>query len=80
MLLFVSIGEFVMANVTMYVEKRPNGRWAVKRPKGERASAVLDSKQEAIARAHEIADGGPVHIEGLGGKWRTEQRQLSKRQ
>jgi hypothetical protein len=61
-------------NVTMYVEQRDDGKWAVSRPNADRASVLCDGKSEAIERAHEIADGGPVHIEGDGGKWRKEQR------
>jgi hypothetical protein len=58
-----------MANVTMYVEKRLGGTWAVSRPDCKRASALLGSKQAAIVRAKEIADGGPVHVQGPNGKW-----------
>lgn len=64
-----------MANVTMYVEQRPDGRWAVERPDCKRASALLSTKTKARERAHEIADGGPVHIQGPDGKWVKEQRQ-----
>jgi uncharacterized protein YdaT len=75
LLLFVAFQEGGMGkNVTMYVEQRSDEAWAVKRPNSKRASAVMDSKKEAIERAHEIADGGPVHIQGPDGRWRKEQR------
>ena len=61
-------------NVTMYVEERPDGKWSVSRPKSKRASALLERKRDAIERAHEIADGGPVHIQGPDGRWTKEQR------
>lgn len=63
-----------MANVTVYVEQRQDKRWAVSRPDATRASALCDTRRAAIARAHEIADGGPVHIEGPDGKWKKEQK------
>jgi hypothetical protein len=63
-----------MANVTMYVEQRPDGKWAVSRPNALKASALRNRKTEAVARAHEIADGGPIHVQGPDGKWTTEQR------
>lgn len=63
-----------MANVTMYVEKRKDKKWAVSRPDAVRASALLKTKKEAVTRAHEIADGGPIHIQGPDGKWTMEQR------
>ena len=63
-----------MANVTMYVEKRADGRWAVSRPDSKRASALCEEKQDAVDWAHEIANGGPVHIQGANGKWTQEKR------
>lgn len=63
-----------MANVTMYVEQRPDKRWAVSRPNCKRASALLKTKKAAKGRAHEIAAGGPVHVQGPDGKWTTEQK------
>jgi Uncharacterized protein conserved in bacteria (DUF2188) len=46
--------------------------WAVTKPNAERASAVLPTQAEAIARAREISDGGTIHIQGRDGKFRTE--------
>jgi hypothetical protein len=57
----------------MYVTPH-NGRWAVKRPNAIKPSNVYDTQAEAIERAHEIADGGPVHIQGVNGKLRIERR------
>ena len=78
LLLLLSVAEKERAsmakNVTMYVGERADGKWNVSRPKSKRASAVLERKRDAIERAHEIADGGPVHIQGADGKWRKEQR------
>jgi hypothetical protein len=56
-------------NQTLYVKKH-DGRWAVSKPNAERASAVFDTQAEAIDRAREIADGGPVHVQGRKGKLR----------
>jgi uncharacterized protein YdaT len=58
----------------MYVEQRPDGQWAVRRPDCKRVSALRDTKKAAVTRAHEIADGGPVHIQGKNGKWTKEPR------
>jgi len=66
-----------MAYVTMYVEKRADGRWAVSRPDCKKASALRDTKVDAVKRAHEIANGGPVHIQGANGKWTKEKKRLS---
>ena len=63
-----------MANVTMYVEQRSDGRWAVSRPDANRASVLSNTRRAALIRAHEIADGGPVHIQGPNGKWIKEQK------
>ena len=57
-----------------HVTKHDQG-WQVKREKAERASAVLDSKQEALARARELAKSQPlaqVIIHGQDGVIQTE--------
>jgi uncharacterized protein YdaT len=46
-------------------------KWAVKKPNAERASAVTDTQQEALARAKEIAGRGSVHVQGRNGKFRN---------
>ena len=38
----------------LFVERRPEGDYAVRRPDSERASAVLPTQAEAIARAREL--------------------------
>ncbi len=38
----------------LFVEKRPQGDFAVRRPNAERASAVLPTQGEAISRAREL--------------------------
>jgi hypothetical protein len=37
-----------------FVERRPEGDYAVRRPNSERASAVLPTQAEAIERAREL--------------------------
>ncbi len=43
-----------MANERLFVEQRPEGDYAVRRPNSGRASAVLPTQAEAIERAREI--------------------------
>ena len=61
----------------LFVERRPQGDYAVRRPNSERASAVLPTQAEAISRARELnPDGAPlverVRQTTVGGpdKWR----------
>ncbi len=58
-------------NVEMFVKKHKDG-WAVARPNAKRASALCDTQAKAIRRAKEIADGGPVHIQGRHGPFRKK--------
>ena len=58
-------------NQEVFVKKHDKG-WAVTKPNAERASAVFDTQAEAVKRARQIADGGPVHIQGRHGKFRKE--------
>jgi hypothetical protein len=58
-------------NQEVFVKKHDRG-WAVAKPNAERASGVFDTQAEAIKRARQIADGGPVHIQGRQGKFRQE--------
>jgi HTH-type transcriptional regulator/antitoxin MqsA len=39
---------------SVFVERRPQGDYAVRRPKSQRANAVLPTQAEAIARAREL--------------------------
>jgi hypothetical protein len=54
----------------LIIEPRPDGRWNVKKPHAERASAVEDTQREAIDRAREMAPEGDVKIKGRDGKFR----------
>jgi uncharacterized protein YdaT len=54
----------------LIVEKRPDGRWDVKKPHAERTSAITDTQQEAIRRAKELAPEGDIKVRGVNGKFR----------
>ena len=61
----------------LFVERRPQGDYAVRRPNAERASAVLPTQAEAIERAREISPGTAPLVErvrytdvGKPDKWR----------
>jgi hypothetical protein len=43
-----------MDNDQLFVERRPEGDYAVRRGESERASAVLPTQAEAIERAREL--------------------------
>jgi len=43
-----------MVNNRLFVEQRPEGDYAVRRPNSERASAVLPTQAEAIEKAREM--------------------------
>jgi hypothetical protein len=65
-----------MANDKVFIEQRPEGDYAIRRPGSDRASAVETTQAEAIARARELTDG-PILVErvrntAVGGrdKWR----------
>jgi len=50
-----------MADDQLFVERRPQGDYAVRRPDADRASAVLPTQAEAIRRARELnADKAPL--------------------
>lgn len=62
----------------LYVERRDEGDYAVRRPGSERASAVLPTQAEAIDRGKEIDPNAAIHVERVrettrGGrdKWRN---------
>lgn len=66
-----------MNDKRMYVERREQGDYAVRRANSERASAVEPTQKEAIERAREINPGVAPHAErvrntDVGGrdKWR----------
>jgi uncharacterized protein YdaT len=61
----------------IYVERRDDGKYSVKREGAERASAITDTQKEAIERAKEIAPNTRPDVERVrdtetGGrdKWR----------
>ena len=61
----------------LYIEKRAQGDFAVRKPDSERASAVAPTQAEAIQRARELNPDAAVHVErvrhtnvGSPDKWR----------
>jgi hypothetical protein len=61
----------------LFIERRPEGDYAVRRPNSERASAVLPTQAEAIDRARESNPGRSPLVErvrhtseGSPDKWR----------
>ncbi|MBU6460914.1 MAG: DUF2188 domain-containing protein [Proteobacteria bacterium] len=46
-----------MSNEKLFVERRPEGDYAVRKPNSERASAVLPTQAEAIDRARKLGHG-----------------------
>ena len=61
----------------IYIERRPQGDYAIRKPKSDRASDVRPPQGEAIERAREIEPGAAVHVErvrhtdaGKPDKWR----------
>lgn len=66
-----------MSDDQLFVERRPEGDYAVRRPNAERASAVLPTQAEAIERARELNPGKAPLVErvrnttgGIPDKWR----------
>lgn len=66
-----------MADDKIFVERRDQDDYAVRRPKSERASDVLPTQAEAIERAGEIAPEATILVErvrdtnrGRRDKWR----------
>lgn len=62
----------------LYVERRTQGDYAVRRPNSQRASDVLPTQQEAIERARELNPNGMPLVErvrntnvGRRDKWRS---------
>ena len=52
-----------MNRKNMYVERRPEGDFAVRRAGAERASAVARTQAKAIERAREISPGVAPDVE-----------------
>ena len=66
-----------MAKDRLFVERRHEGDYAVRRPNSERASDVLPTQREAIDRARELNPGKSPLVErvrytdvGKPDKWR----------
>jgi hypothetical protein len=66
-----------MADKRIFVERRPDGDYAVRRGGSERASAVEPTQAKAIERAKELEPKATPHVErvrdtSVGGrdKWR----------
>jgi hypothetical protein len=57
------------------VVRREDGRWDVKKPGGQRPSAVVNTQSEAIRRGSEIlhnGGGGELRIHGVDGVIRDQ--------
>ncbi len=61
----------------IFIERRPQGDYAIRRPGSDRASGVEQTQAEAIERAAEIAPNATILVErvrntNVGGrdKWR----------
>lgn len=66
-----------MAKDRLFVERRPQGDYAVRRPDSERASDVLPTQAQAIERARALSPGQSPLVErvrytdrGKPDKWR----------
>jgi hypothetical protein len=66
-----------MKDKRIYVERRPEGDYAVRRANSERASDVQPTQHAAIERARELNPGSSPHVErvrhtsvGSPDKWR----------
>ena len=66
-----------MPGKPLYVERRLQGDYAVRRANSQRASAVESTQARAIQRAKEIAPEAAIHVErvrttaeGSRDKWR----------
>ena len=66
-----------MTKDRLFVERRPQGDYAVRRPNSQRASDVLPTQGEAIQRARELSPDTPPLVErvrntdrGHPDKWR----------
>jgi hypothetical protein len=52
-----------MSKRNVYVERRPEGDYAVRKPGAEKASAVEPTQAKAIERAREISPGVAPDVE-----------------
>lgn len=58
----------------IFVEPRPDGRWAVKKGGTTRASRVLDRKDDAVARAREQAKRQQAELVVMGSDGRIQRK------
>lgn len=66
-----------MTNKDLFVERRPQGDFAVRRANSERASAVAPTQAKAVAEAYKLEPDATVLVErvrhtnrGTPDKWR----------
>jgi hypothetical protein len=66
-----------MPKKELYVERREEGDYAIRRPDSGRASDVCDTQAQAIERARDIDPNAAIHVErvrntgsGSRDKWR----------
>ena len=66
-----------MADDNLFIEKREQGAFAIRKPNSQRASAVAPTQKEAIAKAKDINPDAVIHVErvrktngGKPDKWR----------
>jgi hypothetical protein len=66
-----------MSNDNLFVERRDEGDYAVRKADSQRASAVEPTQKEAIERARELNPDAAIHVErvrntasGSPDKWR----------
>jgi hypothetical protein len=66
----------VAADQRIYIERREQGDYAVRRENSDRASDILPTQREAIERARELSPGSRPHVERVrnvgssSDKWR----------
>lgn len=66
-----------MSDDNLFIERREQGDYAVRKPNSDRASAVKPTQKEAIDRARELNPDAAIHVErvrdtnaGSPDKWR----------
>jgi hypothetical protein len=66
-----------MTDNKLFIERRPEGDYAVRKPNSDRASAVLPTQAEAIDRARQLNPDAAILVErvretkgGSPDKWR----------
>lgn len=62
----------------LIIEPRENGQWTVKKPHAERASALVESCDKAVAYATTHAPEGDIKIKGINGKFAHIQKAAKK--